>query len=66
MFELYDLSADPWELSSLAEDMTLRSTLKRLLAELQEWSVRTDDRYTVLKSLSADTDTLLQQLAARE
>ena len=66
MFELYDLSTDPWEFNNLAEDLAHRSTLKRLLDQLQRWSVQTDDKYTVLKSLSADTDTLLQQLAELE
>jgi len=30
-----------------------QSTLKRLLEQLQRWSVQTDDKYTVLKSPSA-------------
>lgn len=64
MFELYDLGKDPWELDNLAEDPAHRNELKRLLVPLQQWSVRTDDRYTALKSLSADADTLLRQLAA--
>jgi len=66
MFELYDLREDPWELSSLAEEPGCRDELKRLLGQLQQWSVRTDDKYTVLKSLSADYETLLQQLTTIE
>ena len=62
MFELYDLSEDLWELNNLADDPGHRNTLKRLLEQLQLWSAQTDDKYTVLKSLSADTDTLLRQL----
>lgn len=64
MIELYDLGEAPWELNNLAEDRDHQDELKRLLGQLQRWSVRTDDRYTVLKSLSADTDTLLRQLTA--
>ena len=66
MFELYDRGEDPWELNNLADNPGHRNTLKRLLAQLQLWSVQTDDKYTVLKALSADTETLLQQLAAIE
>jgi len=66
MFELYDLSEDPWELNNLAKDPAHQDQLKRLLEELQRWSVRTDDRYTVLKSLSTDTKTLLRQLNPRD
>jgi N-sulfoglucosamine sulfohydrolase len=64
MFELYDRGEDPWELKDLAEDRNHQDELKRLLGQLQRWSVETDDKYTLLKSLSADTDTLLRQLAA--
>ncbi len=64
MFELYDLDEDPWELTNVAEDADHQDELKRLLEQLQSWSARTDDRYTVLKSLSATTDTLLRQLTA--
>jgi N-sulfoglucosamine sulfohydrolase len=63
MFELYDLSEDPWELNNLAEDPAHQHELKRLLEPLQRWSVQTDDKYTVLKALSADAETLLRQLA---
>ena len=66
MFELYDLSEDPWELNNLAEGPDQQDEFKRLLGQLQRWSVRTDDKYTVLKSLSADTGTLLRQLTARK
>ena len=62
-FELYDLEADPWELDNLADVTAHRDTLKRLLARLQRWSADTNDRYTVLKSLSTDMDTLLKQLS---
>jgi N-sulfoglucosamine sulfohydrolase len=64
MFELYDLDEDRWELNNLADDPAHRNELKRLLAQLQRWSVQIDDKYTVLKSLSSDTETLLQQLTA--
>jgi len=64
MFELYDLSEDPWECNNLADDPAHRNDLKRLLEQLQRWSVQTDDKYTVLKSLSADMETLLRQLTA--
>jgi N-sulfoglucosamine sulfohydrolase len=63
MFELYDRSEDPWELNDLADDPAHQDELKRLLQQLQRWSVETDDKYTALKSLSADTETLLRQLA---
>jgi hypothetical protein len=63
MLELYDLSEDPWELNNLADNPAHQRELKRLLEHLQRWSVQTDDKYTVLKSLSADTKTLLRQLA---
>jgi N-sulfoglucosamine sulfohydrolase len=64
MFELYDLSEDPWELNNLADNATHQNELRRLLQQLQRWSVQTDDKYTVLKSLSVNTDTLLRQLTA--
>ena len=64
MFELYDRSEDPWELNNLATAPAHNDELSRLLEQLQRWSVQTDDKYTVLKSLSADTDTLLRQLPA--
>jgi arylsulfatase A-like enzyme len=35
--ELYDLSADPYELKNLIQDPSSRSTLKRLQAELAKW-----------------------------
>lgn len=49
MFELYDCSEDPWELNNLAEDSDHQGELKRLLEQLQKWSVQTDDKYTALK-----------------
>ena len=66
MFELYDLVADHWELTNLAGDPDHQPTFERLLEKLQRWAVRTDDKYTVLKSLSAESNTLLQQLNALE
>jgi N-sulfoglucosamine sulfohydrolase len=66
MFELYDRNEDPWELNNLADDPGHRNTLKRLLAQMQLWSVETDDKYTVLKALSSNTETLMQQLAYLE
>ena len=44
MLELYDLGEDPWEPKNLAGDPAHRDTLKRLLKQLQAWSVRTDDK----------------------
>jgi N-sulfoglucosamine sulfohydrolase len=63
IFELYDRSEDPWELHNLADDPARQGELKRLLQRLQAWSSQTGDKYTVLKSLSTDSDTLLRQLA---
>ena len=48
MFELYDLREDSWELNNLAGKTAHRKTVKRLLAQLQRWSVETNDKYTVL------------------
>ena len=44
MFELYDRREDPWELNKLAENGAHQNQFKRLLQQLQRWSVRTDDR----------------------
>lgn len=63
IFELYDRRNDLWEMKDLSGDPDHRDELKRLLRQLQKWSVQTDDDYTVLKSLSADTDTLFKELS---
>lgn len=62
MFELYDRGSDPWELNDLATESVHRPQLKRLLEQLQKWSMETDDQYTRLKALSSDPTTLLRQL----
>ncbi len=36
--------------------------LTRLLLRLQKWSTDNDDRYTVLRNLSTEPETLLRQL----
>lgn len=41
--ELYDLDADPSELSNLAEDPVHRDTLHRLAGALREWMAQTGD-----------------------
>jgi arylsulfatase A-like enzyme len=41
--QLYDLQADPWETSSLAEDARYAGHLERLRAELQRWRDELDD-----------------------
>ena len=37
MEELYDLDADPWELTNLADDPAHAKTLARLRADLDAW-----------------------------
>ncbi|MEO1076761.1 MAG: sulfatase [Bacteroidota bacterium] len=41
--ELYNLAADPHELTNLAGDPALRDTVQALFAELQAWRTRTGD-----------------------
>ena len=41
--ELYDLERDPAELTNLAQDPSLAAVRQRLLANLEEWQVATDD-----------------------
>jgi arylsulfatase A-like enzyme len=40
--ELYDLEADPWELSNLASDPAHAGTRARMRALLLDWSIRTE------------------------
>jgi N-sulfoglucosamine sulfohydrolase len=42
-FELYDLDADPHEITNLADDPKHEKTLKALQAKLQAWQKRTRD-----------------------
>jgi N-sulfoglucosamine sulfohydrolase len=44
-FELYDLDADPWCVSNLADDTLLTETRARLSAELKQWRETTGDSY---------------------
>ena len=46
--ELYDLSADPWEMENLALQSTQRDTLQELREELLDWLVTTTRATTVL------------------
>jgi N-sulfoglucosamine sulfohydrolase len=41
--ELFDLAADPWELTNLAADPRHTATRERLAAELRDWMRREDD-----------------------
>jgi len=41
--ELYDLCADPWELTNLAAEPAHRETLARMQLRLADWSIRTED-----------------------
>ncbi len=42
--ELYDLSADPWELRNLAAEPSQASTLQRLRGVLEKWIEETNDQ----------------------
>ena len=42
-YELYDLKNDPQELKNLAKDASYKSTLDRLISEMNSWSKRTGD-----------------------
>lgn len=42
--ELYDLTADPWEVRNLASDPLHRETLAHLRARLERWMVDTNDQ----------------------
>ena len=60
--ELYDLNEHFWELENLAYDSIHREDLKRLLHQLQTWSLETNDESTALRTHSDNSDTLLRQL----
>jgi arylsulfatase A-like enzyme len=42
--ELYDISADPYEINNLADDPKLAETLKEMRARLDTWMEATDDK----------------------
>ncbi|MEM9719840.1 MAG: sulfatase [Bacteroidota bacterium] len=42
-FELYDLEADPWETSNLAQDPAHTKTLERLMAKVKDFQQNTGD-----------------------
>ncbi|MFH1086777.1 MAG: sulfatase-like hydrolase/transferase [Chloroflexota bacterium] len=41
--ELYDLRADPWELTNVADDPAYASDLSELRLKLADWSIQTED-----------------------
>lgn len=49
--ELYDLQSDPWEFTNLAGSPALKTVRERLLAELREWRVQTQDPLLDLAAL---------------
>ncbi|NQT86808.1 sulfatase-like hydrolase/transferase [bacterium] len=49
LHELYDLEADPFELTNLIDDPAHQSTVADLRARLRGWQERTDDPDVVLK-----------------
>lgn len=44
-YELYDLTADPYEFENLASDPAHDDTFERLKARLQQWRVETEDPF---------------------
>jgi len=46
-FELFDLKADPDELTNLADDPKHRERLERMQAEMKEWQKRTGDPWVL-------------------
>ncbi|MCB0083808.1 MAG: DUF4976 domain-containing protein, partial [Caldilineaceae bacterium] len=45
--ELYDLRADPWELSNVIDDPTHASTVADLRLRLADWMIATEDAQPV-------------------
>jgi N-sulfoglucosamine sulfohydrolase len=54
--ELYDLSADPWELRNLADDPAHAEEVRRLAAVLQQWMEETDDFPAAYRVRDDNTD----------
>jgi N-sulfoglucosamine sulfohydrolase len=51
--ELYDRSADPWQLHNLAADPAFRTDLERLRQKLRDWQVETQDLGMIHESHTA-------------
>lgn len=59
--QLYDLQNDPWEFRDLSSDSRFARVKERLLSELCNWQIQTDDPFRFpekLHDLTAEHDTL--------
>jgi N-sulfoglucosamine sulfohydrolase len=54
--ELYDLAADPWELTNLADNPAYAAQVRELAAVLQQWIERTDDFPAWYRTRDDNTD----------
>jgi arylsulfatase A-like enzyme len=54
--ELYDVTADPWELSNVAEDPRYARELSELTAALQKWMEESDDFPAAFRVRDDNTD----------
>ena len=54
--ELYDLTADPWELRNVAADPRHSAELKELALMLQEWAEESDDFPAAYRIRDDNTD----------
>ena len=57
--ELYDLDADPWEMSNLVEDPAHAETLLALRQKVDQWIIDTGDKGAIDESESVDIEALL-------
>jgi N-sulfoglucosamine sulfohydrolase len=54
--ELYDLSADPWELRNVADEAKYAKEVRELAAVLQEWMAQSDDFPAAYRVRDDNTD----------
>ncbi len=62
-YQLYDLDNDPHEFVNLAEDPELSATKQRLIEQLNQWQVKTDDKLRsarLLKRLTEEIESCLK------